>query len=151
MEARLIINVIDSLDSTSATDALSANQGRVLNEKVEEVRDSIPVVEDSGWNDLELLNGAIPFSNEQRPRYRKIGNQVFIKGVYKGLAQTGVTIGSLPAGFRPATKVIYVQSGTAYRIDRVDIDTNGDIFYGASTSAPEVNSWHSLHTSFLID
>lgn len=31
METRAIINVIDNLDSTSVTDALSANQGRVLN------------------------------------------------------------------------------------------------------------------------
>lgn len=34
MEARAIINVIDNLTSTSITDALSANQGRVLNEKI---------------------------------------------------------------------------------------------------------------------
>lgn len=34
METRAIINVVDNLNSTSATDALSANQGRVLNEKI---------------------------------------------------------------------------------------------------------------------
>lgn len=34
MDSRAIINIIDSLDSTSVTDGLSANQGRVLNEKI---------------------------------------------------------------------------------------------------------------------
>lgn len=35
MQERAIINVIDNLDSTSITDALSANQGRVLNDKIQ--------------------------------------------------------------------------------------------------------------------
>ena len=34
MSERAIVNIIDNLDSTSTTDALSANQGRVLNEKI---------------------------------------------------------------------------------------------------------------------
>lgn len=35
------IEVIDGLDSDSATDALSANQGRVLNERIDYVIESI--------------------------------------------------------------------------------------------------------------
>lgn len=43
--ARAIINVYDGLDSTSITDALSANQGRVLNEKI-----STKIIETAGTN-----------------------------------------------------------------------------------------------------
>ena len=35
MDSRAIINIVDNLESTSATDALSANQGRVLKELIE--------------------------------------------------------------------------------------------------------------------
>lgn len=34
MNSKAIINIVDSLDSTSTTDALSANQGRILKELV---------------------------------------------------------------------------------------------------------------------
>ena len=37
MDSRAIIGVIDSLDSTSITDALSANQGRVLKELIDDI------------------------------------------------------------------------------------------------------------------
>ena len=37
MNSRAIINVIDSLESTSITDALSANQGRVLKSLIDEI------------------------------------------------------------------------------------------------------------------
>ena len=37
MDNRAIIEVIDSLDSTSGTNALSANQGRVLKEMIDTI------------------------------------------------------------------------------------------------------------------
>ena len=41
MDSRAIINVIDNLESTSATDALSANQGRVLKDLFDGLESSI--------------------------------------------------------------------------------------------------------------
>lgn len=37
MDSRAIINIVDNLESTSVTDALSANQGRVLKELIDDV------------------------------------------------------------------------------------------------------------------
>lgn len=54
METRAIIGVIDNLDSDSATDALSANQGRVLNElKLNKAGDTL------NYSDLDDLIGKI--------------------------------------------------------------------------------------------
>lgn len=38
------IDVIDGLDSTDGFSALSANMGRVLNEKIEDLADQIPTL-----------------------------------------------------------------------------------------------------------
>lgn len=41
MDSRALINIIDNLDSTSITDALSANQGRVLKELIDGINDYV--------------------------------------------------------------------------------------------------------------
>lgn len=51
MESRAIINIIDNLDSTSTTDALSANMGRVLNEKI------IPLI--TGTTEKPVIIGSL--------------------------------------------------------------------------------------------
>lgn len=43
MNSKALINIIDSLDSTSATDALSANQGRILKVMIDNIE--VPVEE----------------------------------------------------------------------------------------------------------
>lgn len=44
MESRALVNVVDNLNSESAVDALSANQGRVLKEMIDNV-DEVTVVD----------------------------------------------------------------------------------------------------------
>ena len=56
MDSRAIIGVIDNLESTSITDALSANQGRVLKGLI----DGLGVIQSYTHNGK---NGAIQFSN----------------------------------------------------------------------------------------
>lgn len=145
MEQRLIINVVDDLESTSPVDALSANMGRVLNEGKQDK------IIDSGWQDLSLSNGAVAYSSDQKPQYRKIGSVVYLRGVFKGIANVPVAIATLPEGYRPSMKAIYMQSGTGNRVNRIEIGTNGVINYASATEAPLENSWHSLAFSFLVD
>lgn len=56
--AGVVATVVDTLTSTSTTDALSAKQGKVLNEKIIEVIDSIYSVAEQGTNINDLkING----------------------------------------------------------------------------------------------
>lgn len=144
-ETRAIISIIDNLESTSPTDGLSANMGRVLNETKQDK------VEDSGWLTLPLLNGAVAYSEAQKPQYRKIGNVVYMRGVFKGVTTTPVTIAQLPEGYRPAMKVIIPQLATGMRIDRMEYNTDGTVAYTGATTTAEEATWHSLHTFFLVD
>ena len=71
------INVVDNLNSDSSTDALSAKQGKVLNEKLPLSNvTSLQVIEDSGHNMLIL-----------RGNYEGTGNylQLIINGNTKQL------------------------------------------------------------------
>lgn len=145
MEARAIINIVDSLESNSITDALSANQGRVLNETKQNN------IYDSGWNDLVLDNGAKAYSEAQKPQYRKIGSVVYLRGVFKGVTEIPSIIATLPKDYRPSMKVIYTQSGTGNRINRLEIETNGNIRYASASETPLESSWHSLTFSFVTD
>lgn len=145
MNSRALINIIDSLDSTSTTDALSANMGRELDNTKQDK------IVDSGWLDLTLLNGAEAYSTAQKPQYRKIGSVVYIRGVFKGVTSTPTVIGQLPVGYRPACKVIIPQMATGTRVDRIEYNTDGTINYATATIVTEEATWHSLHTSFLVD
>lgn len=53
---RHIINVIDNLNSTSAKDALSANQGRVLKERITQVEKMIPFRTSDLANDENFID-----------------------------------------------------------------------------------------------
>lgn len=145
MDSRAIIGIIDNLESTSVTDALSANMGRELNNTKQDK------IVDSGWLDLPLSNGAVAYSTAQKPQYRKIGNVVYIRGVFKGVTSTPVVIGQLPVGYRPACKVIVPQMATGNRVDRMEYNTDGTINYATTTIATEEATWHSLHSFFLVD
>lgn len=135
MESRAIINVIDNLNSTSVTDALSANQGRVLKGMINNVGSNLP-----------LLKGT------DNVRCKKQGNIVFIEGAVKGVTTKAREIGVLPEGYRPTGKqVYYVQARTGGYIDTYKISTDGLIKIMNSTANSFVSSdYHFISTSFII-
>ena len=54
-----IIEVVDSLDSTESEKALSANQGKILNDKVIKKADSSTTLSGYGIKDAKIENGVI--------------------------------------------------------------------------------------------
>ena len=108
-------DVVDNLTSTSATAALSANQGRVLNELVTSVS--------SG------SNGYVSFS--------KIGKLCVVQIYAIGATVTPnkwATLGTLPAGYRPSRAVDFVccdnsvGAGTAqFTAIASRVSSNGDV------------------------
>lgn len=67
---------------------------------------------DTGWKDIPLVNGAIPYSDTNKPQYRKIGNQVFLRGVFKGITNQSFTFGNMPANCRPKNIAAYFIGGS---------------------------------------
>lgn len=106
---------------------------------------------DSGWIDLPLATGISVYSEAQRPCYRKIGNEVFISGVIKGVTASDTVVATLPAGYRPNKRVILPIACVGQMIGKISIDTNGSITFNRSTVEPVVDvNWHSIACSFSI-
>lgn len=118
-EGRAIVGVIDNLTSTSITDALSANQGRVLNEKIL----------DSGWITATLNSAFENYASDNVVQYRKIGNVVEIAGVVKPTetitGSSEATIFTLPAEYRPNKSRYYVCQGSYRNIWLLAVKSNG--------------------------
>lgn len=89
--------VENTLDSDNTQNALSAAQGKVLNDRVQTLE------EDTGWIKINLINGATDFiPGERQLSYRKVGKVVYLSGAITPPATTSlIAIGVLPEGFRP--------------------------------------------------
>lgn len=111
--------------------------------------------EDSGWNNLTLASGVSAYSSIQTPKYRKIGNKVYLYGAVKGITSLSKVIGTLPEGFRPSKSMSYIQNTSAQdshpHFARIQIKANGDIDIQFSTNDISVTTWFPIDTEFLID
>lgn len=104
---------------------------------------------DSGWIDLPLTDGITAYSEEQKPRYRKIGKDVFISGVLKGVTEKDTTVATLPEGFGPSKKVILPIASIGQMFTKMTVNTNGTIIFNRSSIEPVIEAnWHSVACNF---
>lgn len=107
---------------------------------------------DSGWLDLPLSEGITPYSEDQKPRYRKIGKDVFLSGVYRGATDKDIVIATLPEGFRPSKRVIFAEASVGIMLSKISIHTDGKIYLNRTTVEPVVDvNWHSIACNFSTD
>lgn len=120
-----------------------------LQEQMAEVQEQLT---DTGWIDLPLSNGITAYSEEQRPRYRRIGKEVFLSGVVKGVTANNTPVGTLPEGFRPSKKIIYCTPSISQCMSRIGISSAGVITHERATVEPlTASNWHSIAYNFTID
>ena len=106
---------------------------------------------DSGWIDLPLNGNTLAFNEEQKPRYRRIGKEVFITGVVKNVSANETLIATLPVNYRPSKKIIIAIPSTGMKFSRISIHTNGAVYYEQSNDNSVMAShWHSLACSFVV-
>lgn len=106
---------------------------------------------DSGWIDLPLAAGITAYSDEQKPRYRKIGKTVYLSGVLKGITERDQVVAILPTGYRPTVKLILPVACVGQMFGKITINTNGTIVMNRTTVEPVLaENWHSIATSFCI-
>ena len=107
---------------------------------------------DTGWNDITLNTGISAYSESQKPRYRRIGKEVFLTGVFTGVTSANVLIGTLPTDCRPSKKMLIPIASVGQIISRMTVDVDGTIMYNRSTIEPIVaENYHSLACTFCVD
>lgn len=89
---------------TANTTAISVNADAIdaNTADISDVSDALTAATtDSGWLDMTLAEGwTIPYATD-KPQYRKIGNRVYLRGLVNGAKTAGMTIATLPTGYRP--------------------------------------------------
>ena len=132
--AGVVATVVDGLNSTSATNALSANQGRILNEKISKASDI-------NVSSLKLNSNIIQsFIPQQATSYESYGGCYYYKIGTKVHVHLGIsvpdtatkTIYTLPQGYRPYSRVGNIGCGSnVQNTGGIQIDTDGTIKAGS--------------------
>jgi hypothetical protein len=106
---------------------------------------------DSGWLDLTLSGNVIAFNDEQKPRYRRIGKEVFISGVVKNISANETLIATIPVNYRPSKKVIIAVPSTGTKFSRISINTNGAMYYEQSSdNTIAAGNWVSVSCNYNV-
>lgn len=113
-------------------------------------------VNDSGWLELPLGESVTAYNTELLPKYRKIGNEVFLSGVIKGITAANTILATLPVGYRP-TRQSYFIGGSATMSDgkasfyNCQVNADGVIRITTHSTATYSGSYYlRLNSSFVI-
>lgn len=113
---------------------------------------------DTGWIDLSLINGAKAYNESLKPQYRKIGNQVFLRGVVDHIAGPNMIFAQLPEGFRPTSQLCFVVSANLTLnlgiITALNCQINTDGTINTATNSLmycDTGYYLYLDISFLVD
>ena len=111
---------------------------------------------DTGWINLPLADGIVAHSSNVTPQYRRIGDIVYIRGAVKGVLATG-TIATLPAGFRPAQTVPFVQNTSITNshaaFARMIVSNTGEVKIESASEGVTYNEtrWWPINCSFSLN
>lgn len=108
---------------------------------------------DSGWLALPLGTGVSAHNAATFPcQYRKIGNEVFVKGCVKGFTDVEKVVATLPEGYRPASSFYIQRSTNGGKTDTFNLETNGNIKRVATTlDNRATDNYHFIDVHFLTD
>ena len=109
---------------------------------------------DSGWANLTLENGATAYNSSNRPGVRSIGGKIHLRGAFKGVTTLGSVICTLPVAYRPSMDHIFTTaatSGTTVQNTVVMqiLSSTGQIKLMASSGSLSSSAMISLATHFL--
>lgn len=114
---------------------------------------------DSGWQTLTLQNGVVAADTSFAavPRYRKIGNHVYIRGHVKCAVPSGGTlIAVLPEGYRIPVGTHYdIGECGGTRVSRIYADSEGNLkcewIQNIGGSAFTSETWIQIDMDYLVD
>ena len=150
-----ISNVSNQSSNTSAQVTNLQNQ---LNTLISTVSG---LVQDSGWQDIELLNGAIPYASNSVPKARLVSvNGVFflsLKGAIKGITETNIDIAKIPLSMsalvketKPFAQTMSVSGGIA-QFTRMSLKTDGVLKIDRTTlSTVTEGFWFPIDVTIML-
>lgn len=99
---------------------------------------------DSGWIDMQLKNSWATYTqNYQKAQYRKIGNQVFIRGLING-GSANTDFVQLPTGYRPSL-ITYLPVVDDAGANVIKVSADGNL------RAYSYTAYIALSGSFFVD
>lgn len=109
---------------------------------------------DSGWQNISRASG-YNAGSLGTPQYKKVGNQVFIRGSWStsnNIGNSPVVLGTLPSGYRPPYDIRWIvsENSTGY-LGRVGIRTNGEIkldWFGNVFGSRDTDTFTNIITNF---
>lgn len=145
--------VFKSIDATGADDVSAAIEGLQNGLSATSAKLNAATA-DTGWINLPLTNGVLPFLDEYPPQYRRIGNQVFLRGRIMNVTQETTYAANLPEGFRPkdySPRWMAPCNSTIYVRVYLNGGTGNIVIESMSDGQYPADRWIYLNYSFLID
>ena len=146
------VNVVDSLDGNSTTDAPSVH---AVNQKLQELTGG-----DDSWKDITLNSEFVVYEGGVAPRCRKKNGLVEIVGQIAPSANlpgssTAVVIGTLPFGYAPNSTRYYICQGSGTNKWLFTVYTNGNFGfsrYGVTQSIEcTTENWLPFNVVYTIE
>ena len=157
LEFEDMTNIREDLDNVWDQSSNTSEQVTNLQNQLNTLTSTINgLVQDSGWQNIELLNGAIPYASNSVPKARLVSvNGVFflsLKGAIKGITETNIDIAKIPLSMSTLVKETkpFAQnmsvSGDIAQFTRMSLKTDGVLKIDRATSNTITGS-----TGFPID
>lgn len=115
-------------------------------------------IEDTSWINVSKASGITDGSIGGVPQYRKIGNELFLRGSYAGNKSTSsLLLGTLPNGYRPKVQEYRLVPISGSNVARVYVTTAGNIYLewilSLTTSSVVTGNftWVQIDMNFIVD
>lgn len=115
---------------------------------------------DTGWIQMQLTSSFKNYSDQSKQEYRRIGKEVYLRGVMSPAATipgsvNEVTITTLPEGFRPTRSEGQLCQGSMKNTWYLTVNQNGTVAFSrygtTSTADAEPSAWLPFSFSYSLD
>lgn len=115
---------------------------------------------DTGWIQMQLTSSFKNYSDQSKQEYRRIGKEVYLRGVMSPAAKipgsvNEVTITTLPEGFRPTRSEIQLCQGSMKNTWCLTVNPDGVVAFSrygtTSAAAAEPSAWLPFSFSYSLD
>lgn len=115
---------------------------------------------DTGWIQMQLTSSFKNYSDQSKQEYRRIGKEVYLRGVMSPAATipgsvNEVTITTLPEGFRPTRSEGQLCQGSMKNTWYLSVNPDGAVAFSrygtTSTAAAEPSAWLPFSFSYSLD
>lgn len=102
-------------------------------------------INDTGWIQLTLINGWGSHGTQwQQPSYRKVNNEVFVRGLISGGIANSVCA-NLPSGYRPRKTTYFIAASDSGNL------ASGTIAASGNLTVENYTEWIDLEFSYFTD